>query len=262
MTHLYLAPHLDDAVLSCGGAIHRRAAGGEAVSVLTVLAADPGPGDDLSSFARLQHAYWGDPPRPMALRRAEETAALARLAAEGQFLSFQDAVYRRNEDGSWLYASEEALFGPPSAADPLARDGGRALATAIAAQLPDKNATTVYAPLAIGRHVDHQVVHSAARHLLADGVCLAFYEDYPYAEDPAAVEAALDAAGGRGWRIEIVPLDPADVAAKVAALSYYRCQLPILFGGAETMPNRVWAFAASRTPDGGLAERLWWPDGS
>ena len=54
LTHVYLSPHLDDAVLSCGGMIHRQAQAGERVVVVTVCAGDPPPGP-LSDFARSLH---------------------------------------------------------------------------------------------------------------------------------------------------------------------------------------------------------------
>jgi hypothetical protein len=76
---------------------------------------------------------------------------------------------------------------------------------------------------------------------------------------PGATELAVTAAGAEEWKAEAVSLDPEDLAAKVSALSYYRSQMYVLFGGIENMPNRIWAFAASRAPEIGLAERLWWP---
>jgi hypothetical protein len=117
---------------------------------------------------------------------------------------------------------------------------------------------TLHAPLGVGRHVDHQIVHLAARQLLAQGYRLAFYEDYPYAEEPASTESALAANGAGNWRLETIPLDAADLVAKVSALGYYRSQMSILFGSAEKMSSRVWAFAANRSPEAGLAERIWW----
>jgi hypothetical protein len=120
-------------------------------------------------------------------------------------------------------------------------------------------ARVIYAPLGVGRHVDHQIVHAAARSLLALGFQVVFYEDYPYAETPGAVEAALAAAGAQRWQCRVIPLAAENMAAKVLALGYYRSQMPILFGGAELMPSRVWAFASTRSPEFGLAERTWWP---
>jgi hypothetical protein len=91
------------------------------------------------------------------------------------------------------------------------------------------------------------------------GYQAAFYEDYPYAERPGATQAAVAAAGAETWRVEAIPLSPEDLGAKVSALGYYRTQMAVLFHGAEAMPNRVWTFAASRSPQVPLAERLWWP---
>ena len=89
------------------------------------------------------------------------------------------------------------------------------------------------------------------------GHTLSYYEDYPYAGVPGAVEAILDRTGAGGYTAEVITLEPADVAAKVAAVAYYRSQLGILFYGAEAMPSRIWSFAAGRG-DHCLAERLWW----
>jgi LmbE family N-acetylglucosaminyl deacetylase len=261
MRLVYLSPHLDDAVLSCGGAIHQRAASGEPVWVLTLFAGEFA-GGEVSPFAQVQHQYWGNPPRPMALRRAEDSAALILLGAEAQHLDLLDAVYRASENGAWLYSGEAPLWGGAHPADALAQNGAGVLADRLAALFPAKDQAIIHAPLGVGRHVDHQIVHAAARRLLAAGYRVAFYEDYPYAEKVGATEAAVEIAEAEAWRVEPISLSPADLGAKVSALGYYRTQLAILFGGAEAMPSRVWAFAASRSPQMPLAERLWWPPGA
>jgi LmbE family N-acetylglucosaminyl deacetylase len=257
--HVYLAPHLDDAVLSCGATIHRQTAAGEQVLVITFFAGEPPAGVPLSSFALVQHGYWGNPPRPMALRCAEDLAALTLLGAEAQHLDYLDAVYRAGPDGQWLYMEEDALFGTVHAQDPLAPERGMLLADHLVELIPADTHTAVYAPLGAGRHVDHQVVHVAARLLGDKGYQVGCYEDYPYSEWPGAVDAALAVAGAGHWSLETRPVDPSDLAAKVSAVAYYRSQMSILFGGAEAMPSRVWAFAAARPSPGCLAERIWWP---
>ncbi|MBN1136578.1 MAG: PIG-L family deacetylase [Anaerolineae bacterium] len=259
--HIYLSPHLDDAVLSCGGAIHRHTAAGEPVLVLTFFAGEAsahGATGALSSFALLQHHYWGDPPCPMALRRAEDVAALSLLQADWYHAGYLDAVYRADASGRWLYTDLETLLGQVQPGDPmvLAQTDLIAQVLGFARHAVDP---VIYAPLAVGRHVDHQIVHAAARQLASRGCRVAFYEDYPYADQPGASEAALTASGAKDWRLEVIHLSPADVAAQVSAVDYYRSQLGILFRGAEAMPSRVWGFAASRSLEAGLAERIWWP---
>jgi LmbE family N-acetylglucosaminyl deacetylase len=258
VNHVCLSPHLDDAVLSCGGAIHRHTAAGEAVQVITVFAGDFSE-DDISPFAALQHSYWGDPPWPMPLRRAEDAAALTSLAAQVLHLDYLDAVYRAAPEGAWLYTEERALWQGVHSADPMVRGGMEDLVDRLAGLIPSRDQALVYAPLGVGRHVDHEITHRAARQLLEMGYQVAFYEDYPYAERSGALESALVAAGADGWRSEAIALDAADLTAKVSALSYYRSQLAVLFGGAEAMPGHVWSFATTRSPQPCLAERIWWP---
>jgi len=261
MKTIYLSPHLDDAVLSCGGAIHQQRAAGHAVLVITIFAGQPAAGD-LSPFALLQHHYWGNPAQPLALRRAEDMAALTYLDSETLHLEYPDCVYRSGPDGRWLYTNEDALWAELHPADPMAHDGAGSLASRLASLLPAKEEVTVCAPLSVGRHVDHQIVHSAARKLLDMGYQVSFYEDYPYAEQPGEPEATLAAIGGQKWAVESLPLDVANVAAKVVALGYYRSQMSVLFGSAEAMPNRLWAFAASRSMEVCLAERIWHAPGT
>jgi LmbE family N-acetylglucosaminyl deacetylase len=260
--HVYLSPHLDDAVLSCGGTIHDLAAAGESVRVVTLFAGeleDRSP----SAFALVQHNYWGNPSRPIALRRAEDAAALTLLGAGLHHLDFLDAVYRADAGGRWLYAGEELIFGLLHPGDPLLQDDLAVVREAITG-LAGPEEGVMYAPLAAGNHVDHQLVRIAAGWLAAEGYRVAFYEDYPYAEQPGAVDAALARAlpghkGAARWQAETLGLDAKDLAVKVSALAYYRSQMAILFGGAEQMPNRIWRHAATQASGAGLAERLWWP---
>lgn len=265
MSRVYLSPHLDDAVLSCGGAIYQQATAGEEVLVITIFAGEF-EGSDPSPFALEQHRLWGNVPRPMTLRRAEDIAALTLLGAEVCHLDALDAVYRATSgpgDGTgvdrWLYRDLETLFGAIHPADPVGQQGAQELADDLAAVIPPDDGGLIYAPLGVGCHIDHQLVHAAARKLLQAGFWVIFYEDYPYAEVPGATASALSAADAESWRSQAISLEPADLSAKVSALGYYRSQLAVLFGGAEAMPSRVWSFAATRSPGAALAERIWWP---
>lgn len=257
MNHVYLSPHLDDAALSCGGAIHRHTAAGESVLVITIFAGEF-EGGDLSPFALQQHRQWGNSPQPMALRRAEDTAALTLLGSGRRYLDHLDAVYRADPDDLWMYTDLETLCGEIHPGDEVGRGGAEGLADQLAHLIPLEDGPVVYAPLAVGQHVDHQVVHAAARRLQETGYRLAFYEDYPYAERSGALETALAIAGAENWQLEVIPLDAADLAAKVSALGYYQTQMAVLFGGIEAMPSRVWTFGATRSAAAVLAERVWW----
>ena len=88
---IYLSPHLDDAVLSCGGRISQQTARGEKVLVVTVCAGDPPPAP-LSEFAQALHIRWALPFHPVAARRDEDEAALAVLGASALHLPLPDCI--------------------------------------------------------------------------------------------------------------------------------------------------------------------------
>jgi len=251
-THVYLSPHLDDAVLSCGGLIHRQARAGQLPLVITLFCGQPAADAQLSAFAQLQHTRWGAPTDVTALRWSEDRAALAVLHADYLRLNYLDCIYRgrsHSDRPDWYYASEQALFG---AVHPAEQDLPVELAAVLSEFIPPGKDVTLYAPLTVGNHVDHQLTLAAALILKAQGWCLKFYEDYPYVEAEGALSAALVARGADRWQPVVTPLDENNLAAKIEAIACYASQLGVLFGGAGAMAARVRGYVARV---GG--ERLW-----
>ncbi|NJL96195.1 MAG: hypothetical protein HC915_21930 [Anaerolineae bacterium] len=64
--HWFIAPHLDDAVLSCGGLIRQLVAQGVPVMVQTVMAGDPPERWPITALVAELHARWaaGEHPAP------------------------------------------------------------------------------------------------------------------------------------------------------------------------------------------------------
>ena len=110
---VYVSPHLDDAVFSCGGLIARQTARGDEVVVVTVFAGDP-PVGELTPFAYELHRRWGGEGSPMGLRRAEDLVACGRVGASVVHLPLPDAVYRRSNQGEPLYPDSASLFTQPT----------------------------------------------------------------------------------------------------------------------------------------------------
>ncbi len=252
---LYLSPHLDDAVLSCGGLLHRQR--DVRPRVITVFAGVPDY-RSLSSFAADQHRRWGGPADPAAGRRAEDAAALALLGAEHEHWDYLDCIYRRDPaGGEFLYASEQALWGRVARADGgMVREMVERLKAEGERGRVGEGETQIYAPLGVGRHVDHQVVRRVALRLLRRGWLVRFYEDYPYAAGPRKLARAL-----RAWatplEATIVPLSEDDLAARIAAIRCYASQVPNLFGSVRAMAEQVRAYALAVGGGQGYAERYW-----
>lgn len=244
---IYLSPHLDDAALSCGGTIHQQAARGDHVIVLTLFAGDPP--ETLSPFAQTLHARWQLGPDAVARRRAEDHQAITSLGATPLWLPYPDCIYRYAAD-RWLYATEEALFGPLATEDQplIAR-----LVQEIRSRWPSPP-TTLHVPLGVGHHVDHQIAHQVGAQLERQGWSVRYYEDYPYAEDPHALKEAL---GEHLWHAELVELTQQDLHAKQKAVLSYRSQLST-FWSDEATCRRALEHHSRRTAGGvGLAERYW-----
>jgi len=239
---------LDDVVLSCGGRIWQQAQADERVLVLTVFAGTPPPDTPLSSFAQALHALWEQPGDVTAGRRKEDRAALALLGADVVHWPYTDCIYRQSPDDGFLYPNLESLW---EEIDPLEEGLVAELAARIAA-LPLQHGGTIYAPLGVGHHVDHQIVHRAA---LASGHTPACYDDFPYAGN----QQAKPTTPGEGrWQAELVPLSEEAVDARVAAIACYRSQISSFWADAAEMATAVRAFA-EQTGAGRPAERYWKP---
>src|SRR5512147_2981800 len=92
--HVYLSPHLDDAALSCGGAIARYSESEARVLVTTICTAAPPPEASFSSFASELHHKWGLPAATaVEARLHEDTRAMEQLGADSYWVGMADAIY-------------------------------------------------------------------------------------------------------------------------------------------------------------------------
>jgi LmbE family N-acetylglucosaminyl deacetylase len=250
-THLFLSPHLDDAVLSCGGTIGQLTEDGNPVWVLTLFAGDPV--HPYSRVARLLHELWGTPPEPVRLRRAEDAAATARLGSHSSYEDIPDAIYRRDRDGAWSYTRRESLL---QGVHPDDEWIPRYLAGRV--QAAAQTDWPIYAPLGVGGHVDHRLTFEAAQLLATSGYQVSFYEDFPYVFRKQRYRQRV--AELAGWTPTVVRFDERLLLAKIDAFGYYRSQIAMLFPGAESIeaPFRAWAAQVTGSP-ADWGERYWHP---
>ncbi len=238
MNNLYLSPHLDDAILSCGGLIHRQRSVGESVAVMT-LCAGCSDYDHLSRFAEQRHNAWGNPPDLVGNRRAEDAAVLGSLGVSAFYGNTPDGIYR-SIGNEVIYPDGSALSGDPHPQELASLPG--LWQQEVEDSGFNAEETTVFAPLAAGNHVDHQLVRALAFRLINAGWQTWLFEDYPHVEMSAgALAVAKSWFGPVTWRSEIVRVD---VNAKIAAIGGYQTQVRALFGNERAMALRVKRFTA------------------
>lgn len=243
--HVFVAPHLDDAVLSCGGQIAHYVTQGARVLTLTLCAATPRE-DQLTPYAKHLHGTYGLGDDPMAGRRQEDIDALAILGCDVLHLDQLDAPYRLE-----AYGQRGAVFGRPVADDPLAA-ATRHVLDQLHAQQP---LASLYLPLGVGMHVDHQVVCSQGLAAHGRGLPIIWYEDAPYAVQYDFVQQRLDDLG-LTFTPHVVRIDAA-LDRKLAAIAAYGSQVGKLFRDRpmyEVMTT--YAESVAGTPDH-YGERLW-----
>lgn len=170
--------------------------------VVTVFAGRPPAGAPLTPWDAAAGFAEGDD--VMGVRRAEDRAALTRLAARACWLQFRDAQY-----------------GGPLGADAIVGD--------VAATIKTWRPASVAAPLGLF-HDDHRTTHEAALRVARSRPELDWilYADALYRKIPGLVEARVAALAAAGFALTPLPPADGDAARKRRAIACYRSQLRAL----------------------------------
>jgi LmbE family N-acetylglucosaminyl deacetylase len=226
-TALFIAPHLDDAVFSCGGTLARLASDDWQTILCTVFTKSvPRP----QGFALACQLGKGLPAEVayMKLRRAEDCRATKILeAGEVLHLNFPEAPHPG-------YESAAELFAEIKTGDEIWHSVAEHLALVEDVRQPD----LIFVLQGLGNHVDHrQTVRAARQSLTIEKIC--WYRDAPYAiRQPDALPTDLP--------IDKLPEMPIDISPylkrKIAACAAYASQINFQLGGADKLSDALQRF--------------------
>jgi LmbE family N-acetylglucosaminyl deacetylase len=247
---IFLSPHYDDVVLSCGGTVARLADSGQTPVIVTIFAGAT-LDELLTEFASWKHARWGidSVDAVQGQRQAEDLAAAAILGCRTHWLGYPDAIYRADR-----YTSDKELFGTIHTIEhgliDLIADEIRSLP-----EWCDEG--TIYVPLGIGDHVDHQLIYAVGQQLAQGGARVFAYEDCPYAiHTPSGVDRRLAALAGEIGLAEYITIGTA-IERRISAIHAYRSQLPVIFRFTSDVATTVLTHAQRIGGGLGPAERFW-----
>ena len=231
---LFLSPHLDDAILSCGALI-QAAAGTRDVAVATLFTeAGPGP---LTRSARafLQQCSAERADTLFEARKREDAAVLGQLGVRLHHFGAMDALFRRREGllpgiAALGRTVPELVHRYPSYRFSASRGRVSRGDRALIAELVGKVATLieaggfglVFCPLGVGGHVDHVITRMVGAKFPELAV---FYSDFPYDQRFGPDENFLNAHGLRPWLWE------EQLAGKQPLVRQYASQMGALFDG-------------------------------
>ncbi|PKN93591.1 MAG: hypothetical protein CVU44_09600 [Chloroflexi bacterium HGW-Chloroflexi-6] len=230
MRWIYISPHFDDAVLSCGGLIWEQTHTGIPVEIWTICAGDPPPGP-LSPFTQEMHDSWqtGTPQETVALRRIEDQNACRRVGALAVHFSVPDCIYRRTQTGSLLYP--DGIFGGQNPRDAAVIDEVVGLVSEKLNQYD-----VLVCPLTLGRHVDHLMVRAALEKV---GRPLWYYADIPYYfRDPAQLSEASSGLATKNFYISAEGLQ-----AWQESIAAHKSQIKMLFDDEGDMRQKIREYA-------------------
>ena len=168
---IFISPHFDDVVLSCGGLVYTLTQHGYRVEIWTIMGGFPSS-EKYSTFADQNHRAWGmSGVEAIKMRRGEDRAACEMLGAQPRHFDWQDAIYRYDpKTGEPLVNNNDELFSRPPE---------QSLLDEIRAMLVKEISSHVHVvgPIGLGNHIDHCVVTQA---MGAFPHSKNFYADYPY----------------------------------------------------------------------------------
>lgn len=196
MQTIFLSPHFDDVALSCGGIVWQKAQSGEDAGIWTICAGEI-PDGPLSEFAQNLHQRWQTGEKTVERRRQEDIASCNSLNARYRHFSIPDCIYRFTETKSSAegdsFLQREHLYSEQTFLGPL-HPAEEALVELLSRKLVNEvpESAQFISPLAIGGHVDHRLVRSAAE---KTGRELLYYADYPYCLKDTSKLAHMEQAG-------------------------------------------------------------------
>ncbi len=254
--HIFLSPHLDDVVYSCGGTLGVQVSSGLRPLVITIFGGPPPSNTQLSPYAQHLHSKWGTDPTKGAngvieTRRKEDATALEYLQTDYLWLDYPDAIYRGNP--AYYTSHQQLIGGEVHPADQAIEKQLGQLLLDIQSGLPD---AVWYAPLGIGRHIDHQIVCSAADRLVQHGIKVYFYEDFPYVLRDGALQERIEDLGA-SYEPNLVEVSEF-LPVRQEAAKMYASQITSNFGSQENLIQSMDKYTHSIRPVETIRlERYW-----
>jgi glycosyltransferase involved in cell wall biosynthesis/LmbE family N-acetylglucosaminyl deacetylase len=247
---IFISPHFDDVVLSCGGTLVQLSRQRTKLLLVTVFTADQTDSVPLSPLARQMHDKWGSALKPFEVRKREDKATADYLKAEYCWLEFPEVIYRY--PALW---EDEILY--PSF-NPRSDASYEPVSAALLGLLNEHPYAVVFAPLGLGYHRDHILVHEAvkdAARAARTSCSLLFYEDFPYAASADLKQRMNEIT------LKLKPMTiniSSTLSERIRLTNMHASQMTMLFGDLANAEVEIQAYANRVGTSGKPRERFWY----
>lgn len=232
--YIFLSPHLDDAIFSCGDYISKLTSEGEIVLVIPIFSGYP-LSQQLQPSAKQFHKLCNLGKYPIEERKKEDRLACERLQCDFRHLSYYECLYRKDRNGNFLYRH---IYSKLKNEDTLKND----IIKELLMHLDDK--CVVYCPLSLGDHVDHVFVNSIGRALEFMRYKVIYYEDFPYVSDSSMVSYMGKTKELKMYQEELdekhyEELDEKHYIDRISSILCYKSQILIIWKSVEKLLNNI-----------------------
>lgn len=207
MKNIFISPHFDDAIGSCGGLIQSL----DNVLICTIFTKQYK--GELSQVAKDLHNDW-NLKNAVKSRKKENKNACKFLKLKSTNLNFLEFIYRKNSTG-FICKSFESLFGNENIYE-------KELEIELIKKIKNKFSINnqFYFPMSMGGHVDHVLLHNVGLVLNSEGYKVKFYQDFSYQINDSI----------KNYKVEKFYFDEMVLNKKITACMCYVSQMPDLFG--------------------------------
>lgn len=207
---IFLSPHFDDAVLSCGLLLDSLQKNKKNILVVTVFTKASKKPYSKDAKVFVYKSGYKDAEELFARREVENGNALRLFNAKYLHLDFTDAVFRKNN-----YWENQKL---------------KKNLTQTINNIKTPPKTLILVPLGVGKHPDHLLINGLVKRMKTPTI---FWEDFPYNTNPYFVKRFFRF--NYKYREAFILKDSKNIN-KTKAIKMYKSQIGMLLGKKKT-PN-------------------------
>ncbi|WP_203180683.1 PIG-L family deacetylase [Streptococcus mitis] len=220
--YIFLSPHLDDAIFSCGDYISKLISCDKEVTILTIFAGYPQK--QKLQFSALQfHKQCNLGEYPIKGRIKEDILACKRLHCSFKHLPYFECLYRQDREGNFLYPT---IYSSIQTEEILKKDILEEILL-----LVDAN-SVVFCPLSIGNHVDHILVNEIGKQLELMNYTVIYYEDFPYISEVSLEQYHQKT---KNLKIHQERLQELNYIDRISAILCYKSQISIIWKSIDNL---------------------------
>lgn len=230
---VFISPHLDDAILSCGEYIKKMTDLGNEVNVITVFSGCPNK-EEFSGIAKAFHKLCNLADNAMDIRKLEDIRAIKKLNCSYEHLDEYECLYRVGDNGEFLINEKKDILSDQTLMDKKTIES---LTNTIGEKIFDIRFDEIYVPLSVGNHTDHILIRKVLENILIPNYIdkLYYYQDTPYIfYDKFPVEEKT-----KGLKNVVVEINEKEWQSKIEAINEYDSQLKMLWPNENDMITQL-----------------------